>query len=74
MAKLWKEELDWLRHQNKMDAPVDHLPNVSFVPEWVFFVLNITHRIFTLTHASGGRNFLYTVEIGKKRNVGMSGC
>jgi hypothetical protein len=38
MAKIWKEELDWSRHQNKMDAPVDRRPNVSFVPKWVFFV------------------------------------
>ena len=38
MAKAWKEELDWTRHQNKMDAPVDRRPDVSFVPKWVFFV------------------------------------
>jgi hypothetical protein len=38
MAKVWKEQLDGSRHQNKMDAPVDRRPNVSFVPKWVFFV------------------------------------
>lgn len=38
MAKVWKEELDWSRHQNKMDAPVERRPELNFVPQWVFFV------------------------------------
>lgn len=38
MAKIWKEELDSSRHQNKMDGPADCRPNLSFAPQLVFFV------------------------------------
>ncbi len=38
MAKVWKEELDWSRHSNKMDAPIDYPPKVGGLPRWVYFV------------------------------------
>jgi hypothetical protein len=38
MAKVWKEELDWSRHTNKMDAPVNYPPNVGGLHRWVYFV------------------------------------
>ena len=38
MAQIWKEQLDWSRHQNKMDASVNYHQKINFVPKWVFFV------------------------------------
>ena len=38
MAKIWKEELDWSRHSNKMDTPVKRPPKIGGLQRWVFFV------------------------------------
>jgi len=38
MAKIWKEELDWSRHSNQMDAPVDYPPKFGGLRRWVYFV------------------------------------
>ena len=38
MAKIWKEELDWSRHSNKMNAPVDYPPKIGGLQRWVYLV------------------------------------
>ena len=38
MAQIWKEQLDWSLHQNKMDTPVNYHLKINFVPKWIFFV------------------------------------
>ena len=39
MPKIWKEQFDPTRHQNRMDSKsVAHRPIANFVPTWVYFV------------------------------------